>query len=51
MTNVLGRKLKVCGLDPLTGYSRNGYCNADMYDYGTHIVCANSNKRFSKFYL
>jgi len=49
MTNVLGKKLKLCGLDPLTGYSRNGYCNVDMYDHGTHIVCAIVTKDFLNF--
>lgn len=49
MTNVLGRKLKLCGLDPLTGYSRNGYCDVDMYDHGTHIVCAIVTKDFLNF--
>jgi len=49
MTNVLGRKLKLCGLDPLTGYSRDGYCKVDMYDHGTHIVCAIVTKDFLNF--
>ena len=49
MTNVLGGKLKVCGLDLLTGYSRNGFCNVDKYDRGTHIVCAIVTNNFLKF--
>ena len=47
--NVLSKKLKLCGLNPLTGYSRNGYCNLDMYDKGTHIVCAVVTKEFLDF--
>ena len=47
--NVLGKKLKLCGLNPLTGYARNGYCNLDMYDRGTHIVCAIVTKDFLEF--
>ena len=47
--NVLGGKLKLCGLNPLTGYSRNGYCNVDMHDHGTHIVCAIVSKDFLDF--
>ena len=47
--NVLGRKLKLCNLNPLTGYSRNGYCNLDMYDNGTHIVCSIVTTDFLNF--
>jgi uncharacterized protein (DUF2237 family) len=47
--NVLGKKLKLCGLNPLTGYDRNGYCSLNMYDTGTHIVCAIVTKKFLDF--
>lgn len=47
--NVLGEKLKPCGLNPLTGYSRDGYCNLNMNDEGTHIVCAIVTKKFLEF--
>ena len=30
--NVLGKKLKLCGLNPLTGYDRKG-CNCCHYSY------------------
>jgi uncharacterized protein (DUF2237 family) len=49
--NVLGTNLEICSLNPLTGYNRNGYCNYDNYDYGTHIVCAIVTDKFLKFTL
>lgn len=49
--NVFGKKLKMCGLKPVTGYKRNGYCNLDESDEGTHIVCAVVTKDFLNFTL
>lgn len=49
MTNVLGKKLKLCNSNPLTGYLRNGYCQANKNDQGTHIVCAILTKEFLNF--
>jgi uncharacterized protein (DUF2237 family) len=47
--NVFGKKLKMCVLKPVTGYKRNGYCNLDKSDEGTHIVCAVVTKDFLNF--
>ena len=49
MTNVFGKTLKLCGLNPLTGYLRNGYCQTNSNDQGTHIVCAVMTKEFLEF--
>jgi uncharacterized protein (DUF2237 family) len=38
--NVLGRPLKACSEDPLTGYFRDGHCNTCAQDTGSHTVCA-----------
>ncbi|MGH1354877.1 MAG: DUF2237 family protein [Thalassovita sp.] len=38
--NVLGRPLKSCSEDPLTGYFRDGHCNTCAQDSGSHTVCA-----------
>ena len=51
MKNVFGNDLKVCGLNPLTGYTRNGFCRLDETDHGTHIVCAVVTKEFLDFTL
>jgi uncharacterized protein (DUF2237 family) len=38
--NVLGDPLEECGRDPLTGFYRDGCCNTDEEDLGSHTVCA-----------
>ena len=38
--NVLGRELKPCSTDPLTGFFRNGCCETSHEDVGMHTVCA-----------
>ena len=44
--NVLGEKLESCSNDPLTGWLRDGCCNTDDNDYGTHTVCAKVTDKF-----
>ena len=38
--NVLGEELELCGKDPMTGFLRDGCCNTDTFDRGSHTVCA-----------
>jgi uncharacterized protein (DUF2237 family) len=38
--NVFGEALEMCGLDPVTGYFRDGFTTTDESDYGSHTVCA-----------
>jgi uncharacterized protein len=38
--NVLGSELEPCGVDPLTGFYRDGDCNTGIEDLGSHTVCA-----------
>jgi len=38
--NVLGNALEPCGLDPVTGFFRDGACNTCPEDTGSHTVCA-----------
>ncbi len=38
--NVLGVPLSPCSHDPLTGWLRDGCCNTDTNDRGSHTVCA-----------
>ncbi len=47
--NVLGTPLLVCSFDPLTGYYRDGCCNTDHNDHGSHVVCAKVTQAFSDF--
>ena len=38
--NVLGGELEPCGLDPLTGFYRDGCCRKGPEDLGSHTICA-----------
>ena len=47
--NVLGKPLQVCSLEPLTGFTRNGCCDALESDRGAHTVCAEVTQAFLDF--
>jgi uncharacterized protein len=38
--NVLGGLLEPCGLDPVTGWYRDGCCSTGPEDLGSHTICA-----------
>ena len=38
--NVLGTELQLCGVDPLTGFFRDGLCHTGPQDLGSHTICA-----------
>ena len=38
--NVLGHELEPCGMDPVTGFYRDGCCHTGPEDIGSHTVCA-----------
>ena len=38
--NVLGGDLEPCGIDPLTGFYRDGCCSTGPEDLGSHTICA-----------
>ena len=38
--NVLGEELEPCGIDPVTGFFRDGMCATGPEDAGRHVVCA-----------
>ena len=44
--NVLGEKLEVCGMDPVTGFYRDGVCNTCKDDFGSHTVCIETSQEF-----
>lgn len=37
--NILGEDLIPCGLDPITGFYRDGCCDTGPEDQGSHTVC------------
>ena len=47
--NVLGTPLKPCSTDPMTGYFRDGCCNTDESDRGSHVICAEMTQEFLDF--
>jgi uncharacterized protein (DUF2237 family) len=47
--NVLGTPLVPCSYDPLTGYFRDGCCETDETDAGSHLVCARMTQTFLDF--
>lgn len=49
--NVLGTPLVPCSYDPLTGYYRDGCCNTDAQDAGSHVICARVTQAFLEFSL
>ena len=48
-TNVIGTPLMSCSHDPKTGWFRDGCCNTDSRDRGSHTVCARVTKEFLEF--
>ena len=47
--NVLGTELEPCGLDPLTGFLRDGACSSGPEAIGSHTVCAEVNEIFLEY--
>jgi len=44
--NVIGTNLQVCGLAPLTGFTRTGCCETGPEDNGNHTVCVQVTDEF-----
>jgi uncharacterized protein (DUF2237 family) len=47
--NVLGTPIQSCSRDPMTGWFRDGCCNTDERDRGSHTVCARVTREFLEF--
>ena len=47
--NVLGGRLDVCSMEPKTGLFRDGCCNTNREDIGSHTVCAVMTAEFLEF--
>ena len=47
--NILGGDLQSCCTDPMTGFFRDGYCNTNQMDQGSHVVCAILTDEFLEF--
>lgn len=49
--NIYLKDLQICGLQPMTGFLRNGYCQTNELDEGVHTVCVKISNQFLKFSL
>jgi uncharacterized protein (DUF2237 family) len=47
--NVFGEPLVPCSLDPVTGFFRDGCCNTNEEDFGSHTVCIEVTKDFLEY--
>ena len=47
--NVLGTPLLTCSMNPLTGWYRDGCCNTDERDRGSHTICCTVTDAFLSF--
>jgi len=47
--NILGEELVPCGLDPMTGFYRDGCCDTGPEDAGSHTVCVAVTDEFLSF--
>jgi uncharacterized protein (DUF2237 family) len=46
LSNVLGGPLEGCGVDPVTGFFRDGTCITSPADVGLHTICAVVTREF-----
>ena len=44
--SILNKELQVCSKDPITGFTRDGYCRTNSNDSGSHLVCAKMDQQF-----
>jgi uncharacterized protein (DUF2237 family) len=47
--NVFDEPLESCGVDPITGFFRDGCCNTTDEDTGSHTVCVELTREFLDF--
>ena len=47
--NVLGTPIKPCSHDPMTGWFRDGCCNTDPTDRGSHTICCRVTTPFLEY--
>ncbi|MFD2231129.1 DUF2237 family protein [Alkalimarinus sediminis] len=47
--NVFGDPLISCSEDPITGFFRDGCCNTNDQDLGSHTVCIEATQAFLEF--
>ena len=44
--NIFGEAIAPCSTNPMTGFFRDGCCNTDQSDVGSHTVCVEMTEAF-----
>ena len=47
--NVFDEPLQPCSVDPVTGFFRDGCCNTNDEDFGSHTVCVEVSMDFLEY--
>jgi uncharacterized protein (DUF2237 family) len=47
--NVFDEPLIACSTDPITGFFRDGCCNTNDQDVGSHTICIEISKEFLEY--
>ena len=47
--NIYGKPLELCSNNPMTGFLRDGCCNTNEQDGGSHTVCIEVTTEFLEF--
>ncbi|TQV69675.1 DUF2237 domain-containing protein [Exilibacterium tricleocarpae] len=47
--NVFGEPLQSCSEEPMTGFFRDGCCNTNSQDIGSHTVCVEVSREFLEY--
>ncbi|MFT6733594.1 MAG: hypothetical protein ACJAS9_001783 [Polaribacter sp.] len=47
--NVFDEALIACSNDPITGFFRDGCCNTNEQDFGSHTICIEASQAFLEY--
>ncbi len=47
--NIFGEPILPCSINPMTGFFRDGCCNTNASDHGSHTVCAEMTEKFLNY--
>ena len=47
--NIFDEPLIPCSTDPVTGFFRDGCCNTNEHDVGSHTICIEATKEFLEY--
>ena len=47
--NIFGEEISECCTNPITGFTRDGFCSHHPLDHGLHLFCALMTKDFLEF--